>query len=255
MPSTVPRTVKEQLLLLLELQSIDARVHELLAAIEALPAKLAPAKQDLAKLEAMLQAEKDRLAENEAWRKEQEVLIELEDEAIRKAKAKLQGAKNSKDYTAANRELDNKRKSKSDREEEVLKVMEVLEKSRADVAAHEKDINALREQIQAEDERVKEVVAELGAEAKERSAGRDELVARVEPGLLKRYEHIVRKRGGHAIAAVINGGCEGCHMTIPPQLNNELARMDSIESCPRCGRLIYRQELMDQPSADEEDNA
>lgn len=253
MPSTVPSTVKEQLLLLLELQSIDARVHELLVAIEALPAKLAPAKQDLARLEAMLQTEKDRVAENEAWRKEQEVLVEFEDDAIRKAKAKLQGAKNSKDYTAANRELDNKRKSKSDREEEVLKVMEVLEKSRAEVAAHEKDVSALREQIQAEDERVKQVVAELEAEARERSVGRDELVARIEPGLLKRYQHIMKKRGGHVIAAVVNGGCEGCHMTIPPQLNNELARMDSIETCPRCGRLIYRQELMDEPSAEVEE--
>jgi uncharacterized protein len=243
--------LKEQLLLLLELQGIDSRVQELLAQIEALPARLAPAKRDLTRLEAMLQSERDRLAENEAWRKEQEALIEHEDDAIRKAKVKLQNAKNSKDYTAANRELDNKRKSKSEREEEVLKVMDVLEKSRAELQAHEKDVNALRQHLEAEDERVKALVIELEAEAKERSAGRGDLVARVEPRLLAIYERIMKKRGGQAVAAVVNAVCQGCHMAIPPQLNNELAQLSSVASCPRCGRMLYRKELLDAPSAEE----
>ena len=39
-------------------------------------------------------------------------------------------------------------------------------------------------------------------------------------------------------------------MALPPQLNNILARMESIETCPRCGRLVYRKELLEQPTAD-----
>jgi predicted nucleic acid-binding Zn-ribbon protein len=35
-------------------------------------------------------------------------------------------------------------------------------------------------------------------------------------------------------------------MALPPQLNNILARMESIETCPRCGRLVYRKELLEQ---------
>ena len=38
-------------------------------------------------------------------------------------------------------------------------------------------------------------------------------------------------------------------MALPPQLNNILARMESIETCPRCGRLVYRKELLDQGDA------
>ena len=33
-------------------------------------------------------------------------------------------------------------------------------------------------------------------------------------------------------------------MKLPPQLNNILARLESIETCPRCGRMVYRQELI-----------
>ena len=48
----------------------------------------------------------------------------------------------------------------------------------------------------------------------------------------------------------MKGVCQGCHMALPPQLNNILARMESIETCPRCGRLVYRKELLE-PKPDE----
>lgn len=239
--------MKEQLLLLLELQTIDTRVHELRTEIAALPQKLEAAKQDLAKLESMLMEEKRRLAESESWRKEQEELIGLEDEAIRKAKSKLQGAKNSKDYTAANRELDNKRRSKSEREDEMLKVLDALEKSRAQASAHEKDVEALRAHVQAEDQRVSAIVAKLEAEVSERSVGRDAIVAKIDPKLMARYQRVMRSRSV-AVVPVVNGVCKGCHMAIPPQLNNNLIRMSNIESCPRCTRLIYRKEILDEPT-------
>ena len=236
--------MKEQLLLLLELQTIDSRVHQLRKEIEALPHELGPAKQDLAKLDAIVQMEQAQLAENEAWRREQEGVIQMEEEAIRKAKAKLQSAKNSRDYTAASRELENKRKSKSEREEEVLKMMEALEKSRTDVAAHVTDIDTLRAHIGAEEEKIAALIKERAAEAEECSSGRDDIVAKIEARLLSRYQRVMNKRG-YAVSSVVKGVCQGCHMAIPPQLNNVLARYDSIESCPRCQRLLYRQEIMD----------
>ena len=72
----------------------------------------------------------------------------------------------------------------------------------------------------------------------------------VEPKWLKTYDSLSQKRG-YAIAPVVKGVCQGCHMALPPQLNNILARMESIESCPRCGRLVYRKELLEAAPAAE----
>ena len=36
--------------------------------------------------------------------------------------------------------------------------------------------------------------------------------------------------------------------SLPYDDNNILARMESIESCPRCARLVYRKELLDPPA-------
>jgi predicted nucleic acid-binding Zn-ribbon protein len=65
---------------------------------------------------------------------------------------------------------------------------------------------------------------------------------------VKTYDTLAAKRG-YAVAPVIKGVCQGCHMALPPQLNNILARMQSIETCPRCGRLVYRQDMVEPPPA------
>ena len=44
-------------------------------------------------------------------------------------------------------------------------------------------------------------------------------------------------------------------MALPPQLSNVLARMESIQTCPRCGRLVYRKELLEQSDAAKPDAA
>lgn len=246
--------MKEQLLSLLRLQAIDARVRELHISMSALPEKLEADKQNLAKLEAMIAQEKARLAETEAWHKEQEQQIAIEEEGIRKAKIKLQSAKGSKDYAAANREIENKRRLKAEREEEVLKVMEVLERFRAELAEHEQDVARLRQQVELEATRVAAEVAQLEIEIGNRSSGRDELVAGIEPLTLKRYEKTMRQRGT-GIVTVIDGVCQGCHMSVPPQLNNVLARFDTIETCPRCHRILYRQELVDGGSTEQSEDS
>src|SRR5688500_15866611 len=111
--------------------------------IEALPEKLRPAKQDLAKLEAMLQQERVQMADTEKWRTEQEELVRRDEEAVRQAKSKLQQSRNTKDYAAANREVENKRRMISEREEELVKVMGAMEAARAQLAQRESDVEAL----------------------------------------------------------------------------------------------------------------
>jgi uncharacterized protein len=236
--------LKEQLLSLLELQQIDARIQEIRQAMAALPAKLAPAVEDLARLEALLQLERDKLAETERWRKEQEELIRAEEDAVKQAKTKLQASRTAKDFSAANRELDFKRRSISEREDEVLKVIEAIEASRQSLAAKEKDVGALREHVEAEQKKIDEKVAELEVEISKFSDERERTAAKVPVALLRRYE-VVLKRRGIGLVPAIEGDCKGCHMSLPPQFYYQLARFESVEACPRCQRLLYRADLLE----------
>ena len=244
--------VREQLVFLLQLQQSDVKVRELEAAVTQLPAKLDPLRRDLAKLQGMLDAERAKLNETDTWRKAQQDLIDRERDALKTAQSKLQASKNSKEFGAASREVENKRKSISDREGELKKVSEASSTSTSQLEGRNKDVDGLRTELANSEAAMADQIAALQAQLAEAKATRDAARAHVDPKWVKVYDSLAQKRG-YAVAPVVKGVCQGCHMALPPQLNNILARMESIETCPRCSRLVYRKELLEpkpEPSAD-----
>ncbi|HEX4417631.1 MAG TPA: C4-type zinc ribbon domain-containing protein [Kofleriaceae bacterium] len=246
--------MREQLVLLLQLQQSDVKVRELQTAVTQLPARLDPLRRDLAKLQGMLDGERNKLGETNAWRKAQQDHIDRERDALKQAQSKFQASKNTKEFNASSREVENKRKAIGDRETELKKVNEAAVQSNVQLEARDKDVEALRSELLGSEAAMSDQLESLKTELAEATAARDAARAQVEIQWIKIYDSLAAKRG-YAVAPVVKGVCRGCHMAVPPQLNNILARMQSIETCPRCGRLIYRQELLDQtpdqaPAAD-----
>lgn len=239
--------MKDQLVRLLHLQQCDAKVKELEAEVARLPAKLDPMRRDLAKLEAMIAGERARHEETLSFGRQQEGALDREQESLKNARMKLQATKNGKEYNAASREVEYKRKSVSDREAELRKIGEALGTASADLEAHAKDLETLRGHVAAEEAAIGTQLDDAKAKLQEAIATRDGARGQVAANWLKTYDALSTKKG-YAVSSVVKGVCQGCHMTLPPQLNNILARMESIETCPRCSRLVYRKELLDPPA-------
>jgi len=241
--------VREQLVLLLQLQQSDVKVRELQSAVTQLPARLDPLRRDLAKLQGMLDGERNKLEETNAWRKAQQDHIDRERDSLKQAQNKFQASKNTKEFNASSREVENKRKAISDREVELKKVNEAAGQSTVQLETRDKDVDALRTELSNSEAAMADQLNALKAQLAEATTERDLARGSVELQWIKIYDSLVGKRG-YAVAPVIKGVCQGCHMALPPQLNNILARMQSIETCPRCGRLVYRKELLeDKPEA------
>jgi uncharacterized protein len=236
--------LRDQLLNLLELQTCDVKVRELETAAKQLPAKLDPLRRDLAKLQGMIDAERAKLAETESWRKSQQELLDREREALKTAQNKLQASKNTKEFSAANREVENKRKSISDREAELKKVAEASNTQTAQLQARDGDVQKLRDELTSSEAAMADQVKSIADQLAEAKTARDAARGKVDKNWVKTYDSLAAKRG-YAVAPVIKGTCQGCHMALPPQLNNILARMESIEMCPRCGRIVYRKEMLE----------
>jgi uncharacterized protein len=242
--------VREQLVFLLQLQQSDVKVRELEAAVNQLPAKLDPLRRDLAKLQGMLDGEKAKLTETDTWRKTQQDAIDREREGLKAAQTKLAGIRNTKEWGAASREVDNKKKSIQDRESELKKVTEASTTTTSQLEGRNSDVDGLRTELSNSEEAMADQLAALQAQLAEAKTVRDAARAQVEVKWVKVYDTLAQKRG-YAVAPVIKGVCQGCHMALPPQLNNILARMESIETCPRCSRLVYRKELLDLPKTED----
>ena len=242
--------VREQLVLLLQLQQSDSKVRELQTAVTQLPTKLDPLRRDLAKLQGMLDGERGKLNETNSWRKSQQEMIDREREALRQAQGKFQASKNTKEFNASSREVENKRKAIGDRESELKKVNEAAAQSSTQLDARTRDVDALRTELATSEATMASQLDALKAQLAEAIAARDAARVQVDIQWVKIYDSLAAKKG-YAVAPVVKGVCQGCHMALPPQLANVLARMETIETCPRCGRLIYRKELLEPEPAPE----
>ena len=235
--------MRDQLRRLEELQQHDARIQELENALKAIPAKLATTQADLARVEAMLNSERSALGETERYYAEQKGLLGDDEQQVSSAKHKLSQAKNSKEYMAAQREIEQRRESVAGREGEISKLVEAVDAKKKLLADRAADVQTLKDSIQKDSEAARARMAELEGKIAALRTERDALAASVKPEMLKRYSTI-RMRRGLAVVSVRNGTCQGCNMNIPPQLYNTLQRGQTIETCPSCHRIIYWEDLM-----------
>ena len=237
--------MRDQLKLLEELQRHDARLQELEALTRSLPQKLLAAQNGIAELEKLLARERAEFQDTEAFRKSQEDEQKDANDQLSRAKAKLSQVKNLKESNAAQRELESTRRQLDTREEEVQKLVAVIEEQRQKIGEHESKLEADKRELTAERDAVEKRLGELNAELAEARSQRDQMAKQLRPDVLKRYGTI-RMRRGLAVVAVRDGTCRGCNMNIPPQLYNTLQRGNSLELCPNCNRIIYWARLLEE---------
>ena len=235
--------MRDQLKRLEDLQRHDAKIQELENSLKAIPVKLAATQNDLARVEGLLETERQSMGETEKYYGEQKGLMTDDEVQVAGAKHKLAQAKNSKEYMAAQREIEQRREGLATREVEINKLVEALDAKKKLLADRANDVATLRGSIEKDGEAAKARMSEIESKIAELRGERDKLAAEVKPEVLKRYSSI-RLRRGLAVVSVRNGTCQGCNMNIPPQLYNVLQRGVSVETCPSCHRIIYWEEIM-----------
>ena len=241
--------MRDQLRQLEELQTHDAKIQELEQSLKAIPAKIAATELDLARVEALLTSEGSALKETERYYAEQKGLVTDDEVQVAGAKHKLTQAKNSKEYMAAQKEIEQRRESMASREVEIGKLVEAVEAKKKLLTDRSSDVQALRDSIAKDGEAARKRMEEIQGKIAELRVERDKLAVAVKPDVLKRYGAI-RMRRGLAVVSVKNGTCQGCNMNIPPQLYIVLQRGVTIETCPSCSRIIYWEEIMKDAPAD-----
>lgn len=235
--------MRDQLKRLEELQRYDAQIQELTNALKAIPAKLEASQTDFARVESLLNSERSQLSESQRYYAEQKSQLQTEESSASGAKNKLSMAKNSKEYVAAQREIEQTRESVQSREQEIAKLIEAVQVKEKLLSDRASELEVLRKTIDKDAEVGRKKMAELEGQIATIKVDRDKVAAGIRPDVLKRYGAI-RMRRGLAVTTVRNGTCQGCNMNVPPQLYNVLQRGTTIETCPYCHRIVYWENLM-----------
>ena len=229
----------ETLLNLRHLQEADNRITTLKAEIADVPKKLAEidSRRQAAREEA--KAEEEKLQEIEHSRREKEGDLQTENERLLKYKTQLNQIKTNKEYTAMLHEIETTEKRIGDHEEKILIAMEDGDAAKVSLAEVKESSAKMESLCDEEDKALKTRTAEAEGELTEGEARRKEAEAGTDANLLKRYEQIRSRMRGSAVVEVRKGICQGCRVSLPPQLYNDLFKGDVLHDCPSCQRILF----------------
>ena len=230
---------------LVKLQVLDLTILELRKIQTEGPVLRAAVENELEEFEQQVQQELDRERDLAKRRRDAETEIEDSDEKVKNNQARQLQVKTNEEYRALLKENDFIKKNKSALEDEVLEIMETLET----LSVENKKLKVeLEEKRAAAGEKIREIEARLAKAAKEETAKaqiRDKLAADIPKDFMAVYMRIYNHRHGRAVVGIIDGVCQECHMTIPPQNYNDLQRNEKLMTCPHCQRIIYWQDHQD----------
>lgn len=230
-----------QLKKLEELQKIDKEIIDLEKIAEQDPKKVKELKDDVARIETILNKEKDRLVESEKWKKEHESDLKLQEELLAKSRTKISQVRNEKESTAVQKEIEINKKAIQEREEELLKMMEVVEEYKKAIEEHKKYFEELKTVLAQAESDLDKSIQEFNQKKSEKEIERKKITAEIDSEYLSIYEKI-RKRKGIAIVEVKGETCQGCNMKIPPQLYIEILREEKVITCPYCYRILFNRD-------------
>lgn len=169
---------------------------------------------------------------------------------IEKSQEKLRSVKTNKEYQSGLKEIEDLQAIASRIEDEILAGMERIEGAQEELKAHQG-----REREQAG--RIRDEKASVLQEAQEAREALERLEAeaarlseQAAPEALALYRRVkAKKADGIAIVSVCDSVCRGCNVNIPPQMYNELQRVDRLKNCPNCERIIYWEDEEGRPES------
>jgi len=231
--------LKTQITGLIKLQELDSEIY-------ALNNKKIAKPQEIKVLEASFESKKQGLAELEKkslelqkQRKERELELAVNVEAVKKLQGQLYSLKTNKEFQTMQQQIADTKADGSVIEEKILISFEESDKIKAQV---ENENLKLKEEDKIFSEQKKKVeisIKEIEERLSQLDAQRKQIIPEIDQKMLLEYERILHSRGGLAIVTVKDNSCGGCHMLVPPQVINLIKMYEHIITCEMCNRILY----------------
>jgi uncharacterized protein len=231
--------VAGQLRLLVKLQDLELAVKQFEAAIAAKPRELDPFTRALDDVRASLVTHRKDLETLDKQRRQLESVVTEEQSNLQKAQRKLLEVKTNKEYTAMVAEIEGFKQKITAHEDAVLHNMELIELRKQELQALDQRVKAAEQDL-AEGQRRNDLeLAVLQKTLAERRRSREEAVQLLERPVIDLYTRLLGGRKGLAVVSIKNGSCQGCFLSLPPQLIQEVRRNDRVLTCSHCQRILY----------------
>lgn len=234
--------MREELVLLIELQKSDSAMSRIHARKKELPERLAKIEKDFRAVQELVDEARNRLDALQKDRSDKEGRLKKDGDTLRKAKDRLNEVKTNKEYQAVLKEIETMESMSGRIEDDIIALLEDIDRIKAECQAKEADLRTTCGQFEEEKKQIEEEIASLDTQLADLQTKNQELRKKIPPEMLKKYEMLKHLHRGVAVVSVWKEVCGGCHMNIPPQQYNAMQKNMEIVHCPNCSRFLYRQD-------------
>jgi len=228
----------EELQILWSLRDLDDRLVTLETALGRYPGERRLLEQRSSGERVRLEAHKQRIHDLQLRHRQGEKDIEALQAEERKFQGQLPLVKKNEEYQALLKEIADRKAHRSDRETELLVLMDDEQRLLTEKPVLEQALKTAESETATRLQMIGEREQRERAQVDEIQTQRRALMERLPTGIRTRYERIRVSREGRAVVPIIKGSCGGCFRGQSPQVLQDARRRDRVLSCDGCGRLV-----------------
>ena len=145
---------------------------------------------------------------------------------------------NAKELEALQHEIASTRKRRSDREDELLAVLEIREGLELEASEAERESTTLRAGTEEAAAEAGRELARVESELAEQTVEREAIATEIDPDVLELYGDLRRQKKGIGAAALVDGVCQACHEQLSAVELDKLKRSQGVRRCEHCRRIL-----------------
>jgi predicted nucleic acid-binding Zn-ribbon protein len=145
---------------------------------------------------------------------------------------------NAKELGSIQHEIENLKRRRSDREDEMLGLMEVREELERRTAEARTVSDGLRARVEEVGGAGLDELRDIDTELQARVNERQRTLPEIDPDVLDLYEDLRKQKKGIGAAALVDGVCQGCHEQLSAMELDKLKRAEGVKRCEYCRRIL-----------------
>jgi predicted nucleic acid-binding Zn-ribbon protein len=145
---------------------------------------------------------------------------------------------NAKELGSIQHEIENLNRRRSDREDEMLGLMEVREELERRASEAQATSDGLRARVETVGGAALEELRDVETELEARIVGRSRILPEIDTDVLELYEDLRKQKKGIGAAALVDGVCQGCHEQLSAMELDKLKRVEGVKRCEYCRRIL-----------------
>jgi predicted nucleic acid-binding Zn-ribbon protein len=237
--------IKEKLRDLVVLQQHEDDISRIEKELSEVGGRVNRLNSELTEYEDKVERNRQVLDELKKQYRSDESEVQMIESQIVKSQEKLGAVKTNKEYQSTLKEIDDLKAKASQMEDRMLEVLDQIESAENEGQEVKADLAEIKIQVEEKQKQIRLQSEQQQDNLSKRLQERDVVLERLDSKTREHYNRVKRQGRGIAIAAVVDAVCQVCRMNIPPQLFNDLMRMDNMMMCPNCQRIIYPKVALD----------